>query len=545
MLVTEPRKQQLLLIDQLLRAQRYDLLEACVGELLAHGLLDDDMFDAARALDVLPTTIYLATLGIENLPAPGARAMWLEVYRTLGRRAGTDGFNAMDDRHPVKWVALAAITDAPPDLAALQRCHGSAADWQAAFELAMDHRCFPLVEQLTTWRLAQPVPVEDWLDIVASLTARHNVLKPMTDLAPLARSFLAIARHLPDIPGLAITRSSLAIQSALYFQKARMHAQAIESLALVQVPMFHRTRLAMLAESSCRLGDIAGSIRWLDMMLEGVGQPWQVQLIANERQTSGILKPNGAEFDPAVAAQALVALQAILAPAGLKVFLVSGTLLGYARGGGLLPHDKDIDVGVLGWESQFDIVLALLKSGQFEVNTSTMEGEKTYLLSVRHRATGIPVDVFIYHAQDGKYVTGVQGDYGYLQTFAFTPFQLEEVDFLGIKIHVPGDIDRNLTENFGNWQTPDPGYISHLESPSTVDVGGLVYQLVGRLKCLEAILYNKRGTLLRALDSMARVQHFPCGMTSESIACLRVLEAPFVDGSGASSPKPAHAEARP
>ena len=62
------------------------------------------------------------------------------------------------------------------------------------------------------------------------------------------------------------------------------------------------------------------------------------------------------------------------------------------------------------------------------------------------------------------------------------PVELKEVSFLGIDFYVPDDVEKNLAENFGNWRQSDPEYISHLQSPSTVDVGGLVYQIVGRLR---------------------------------------------------------------
>lgn len=109
MLVTELDKQRLPLIDQLLRAQRYDLLDNVLAEQASRGLLDDATLAAARALDLLPAIIYLATLGIENLPEPGARALWLEVYRTLGRNAETEGFQALAEQLPIKWVVRNAI----------------------------------------------------------------------------------------------------------------------------------------------------------------------------------------------------------------------------------------------------------------------------------------------------------------------------------------------------------------------------------------------------------------------------------------------------
>ena len=111
-------------------------------------------------------------------------------------------------------------------------------------------------------------------------------------------------------------------------------------------------------------------------------------------------------------------------------------------------------------------------------------------------------------------------------------------------IYVPDDVDRNLTENFGaGWRVSDPGYSSHLESPSTVDVGGPVYQLVGRQNCLMAIQRSKPDKLLRALDLLERVQDMPGGMKPDLMEGLRRLGRDFPQDPVASKPEQAEAAA--
>jgi hypothetical protein len=93
----------------------------------------------------------------------------------------------------------------------------------------------------------------------------------------------------------------------------------------------------------------------------------------------------------------------------------------------------------------------------------------------------------IYHPQGEHLVTGVDFFFGYRQTFAFTPFALKDVDFLGVSMKIPVDAELNLTENYGQWRLPDPYYLSHLESPSTMNKGGLPYMLTARLSALSAL----------------------------------------------------------
>ena len=39
---------------------------------------------------------------------------------------------------------------------------------------------------------------------------------------------------------------------------------------------------------------------------------------------------------------------------------MSGTLLGFERDGKIFDHDKDFDIGIIGWQSQFTVAEALL-----------------------------------------------------------------------------------------------------------------------------------------------------------------------------------------
>lgn len=87
MLVTERNKRRLCAMNQLLRNQQLATLEPLVIEEAQHGLLDDEAFDAARALDLVPLTIYLATLGIENLRRRViVRCGWRFTRVSAGRR---------------------------------------------------------------------------------------------------------------------------------------------------------------------------------------------------------------------------------------------------------------------------------------------------------------------------------------------------------------------------------------------------------------------------------------------------------------------------
>jgi hypothetical protein len=88
---------------------------------------------------------------------------------------------------------------------------------------------------------------------------------------------------------------------------------------------------------------------------------------------------------------------------------------------------------------------------------------------------------------------------------------------------IPVDAELNLTENYGQWRLPDPFYLSHLESPSTMNKGGLPYMLTARLSALSALstMSAQSGEkqtksfkkLSKVLTLMREHQHRPGGMS--------------------------------
>jgi hypothetical protein len=64
-------------------------------------------------------------------------------------------------------------------------------------------------------------------------------------------------------------------------------------------------------------------------------------------------------------------------------------------------------------------------------------------------------------------------------------------------MYVPDNFESNLEENFGDWRHPDKGYISHLESPSTMNLDGYDYQITLRMQILGAIKSKNLEKLMR------------------------------------------------
>ena len=212
------------------------------------------------------------------------------------------------------------------------------------------------------------------------------------------------------------------------------------------------------------------------------------RLIPMSRPTSGM-----SEFSRDTAEFALKRINNLLTSSGLNPFLISGTLLGCIREGRIFEHDKDFDIGILGWESQYDVAAALLKSGEFAFSVKDLRANKLYLLPVRHVPTGFDFDIFFFHDKGDHFLHGIDSRLGYTLNYRFSKFDLVSRDFIGDRFLIPDNFETMLAENYGpDWRIPDPHYFVMLQSPALVKNAGDLSGFVARHEMLNLI--HKRGS---------------------------------------------------
>nr|WP_312326957.1 LicD family protein [Acinetobacter oleivorans] len=142
--------------------------------------------------------------------------------------------------------------------------------------------------------------------------------------------------------------------------------------------------------------------------------------------------------------KALLSLKKIFDDHNIPFFLVSGTLLGCMREGGLLAHDKDADVGV--WEDQaHDFIEKIIRqSGLFYLQASRTK----HVIRAKH-VNGTAIDIFFHYREPKNYWHG-----GVKLKWNNTPFNLMPHNFLGTIFNIPVNYDLYLKENYGDWKTP-------------------------------------------------------------------------------------------
>jgi hypothetical protein len=211
--------------------------------------------------------------------------------------------------------------------------------------------------------------------------------------------------------------------------------------------------------------------------------------------------------------------------ADAKLFLVSGTLLGYCRISDFLPNDKDLDFGLIGLNKLPALVDLAIKSGLFQINSEYFKDADTIQVPFIHVPTGVWIDVFIYHDLGEKFMTGVDFQFGYRQTFQFSKFDLGIVKFHNLDTYIPLNFDENLKENFMDWKVPDVNYISHVESPSVMDYGGISHQMTLRFWLIRSI----QSKSIKKFDKVSKVlrntSNYPMGISLEMLNSIEKYRA--------------------
>lgn len=180
---------------------------------------------------------------------------------------------------------------------------------------------------------------------------------------------------------------------------------------------------------------------------------------------------------------------------GIQIFLISGTLLGCIREGGIIGHDKDIDVGFDEKYSVDQVKDAIRQSPRFRFLEIPFESN----VYIQH-ANGVSIDLFRHYLQDGLYFHE-----GIKARWWNTPFELMEVDFLGGRYFIPSNHDVYLTENYGDWRIPNSDFETFVDTPNMeVTVKGqLLWYYMTKLS--DYYLYGKKGQFDRVWQACSKL----------------------------------------
>ena len=479
-----------------------ELKQVDVPELLSSATIDN-----VRARREHVVCVFLCSLAVTNDVGAERAASWLACYQSILTKTLDISLARLSSRHVRATTVLAIASKTPLTQTALKSVKGNDLDWQDSIELCLDFNDWLSAVSLIETR-SQMRATDFWRQIAQSLVSRQKIYreaKIYEDDVRFARIYevcIRQGRAMGDIK-LASILTPLKIDS---LERSGRFTEAIETLQQTCRKIMSVGSHYTLSRLRCKSGDLKQAALQLDLLLVELLENGADNPVIGPAESGGIRLASGEQGSSFLSrsSHALTDLANLLRHAQQKIFLVSGTLLGYVREGHLLDHDKDIDIGVIGWEEQFALFKVLWESPLFSLSPKHLHGAATHLLPINHRPTGVAIDIFLYRMLEDKLITGVEFDFGHRQRFAFTPFELSSIKFLDVDLYVPSDSERNLMENFGNWRMPDKGYISHLESPSAMDPGGMDFMITARLHAINAFRKDNMNKLRRVLDIAKR-----------------------------------------
>jgi len=484
-----------------LRLGDMDQLEQDVSLAGLDTVLDPDFLALARQTDARQVVILIATLGSANAPDPLPYMRLLAAYQCLQGQLSVDDAAAECARSVKGSVQfyralLASLShQAPqPDISGIQT---RVDDLQFGIELLADaNRATAILPLLKAWQRIDRTDMP-WLKACRALVCRAKDVRAVTEARQLAQVSEQLLQDAPR--GQEPVKQEMRILWANMALKCRDGQLALQAAQAAYAHSAIAERRFTLAKAFMMKGELAPALEHTDALLrEMLLDPKAQESADNQAHYS---------FEVTAAEDTLVTVNRLLRNAGLKPFLMSGTLLGYAREGGLLPHDKDIDIGLIGWEDQFVVAQALIQAGHFVLDLTLLTGQNRFLFSAHDLRNGMAIDFFFFHDKGDHFLHGIDFDLGFTQNFRFSKFDLQEVEFLEDRFYVPSDIDLNLRENYGDWRTPTSSYVVTVESPALCDTP-YTRNLLVYLEILKTIAKRmKPQRVVRILDYLDEQEH--------------------------------------
>jgi hypothetical protein len=138
----------------------------------------------------------------------------------------------------------------------------------------------------------------------------------------------------------------------------------------------------------------------------------------------------------------------VLSEKNIKPILVFGTLLGCYRGDGLIPHDHDMDIGIIN-EDQYFAVKDLIESDRFSIKGIQQIKDREFSLY----RNGFYLDIYPFLSYNGFYVSKLGFPHYRLEQKNF-PFRL--ISFLDREFLTVLNVDQYLEERYGkDWNIPN------------------------------------------------------------------------------------------
>jgi len=455
-------------------------------------LIDKELINTARTINAKDSVIFLTTIGCEHRPDDKFYRNLLLVSQLIKRKITTDQvinqFKGDKKEKEFFEIIIKIINKESSINNEILNYKKINVDFWFAMQCLCDANIpSPVIDLLTIWSESDK-SLKPWLMCSKLIIERSefikakalkneygNVLEKLIEIAPQNQESIKSIMQATLLDKILIPNLNRE-KSLKYAKKIIEKNKTIEyrSLYLRSLLINHEFQKAI---EICN-----------ELIVDSIKIKTNNISSTQEKNIPKIVKDN--DFDTTSAEVTLKTVNSALQSKGLKPFLISGTLLGCMRDNKIMPHDKDIDIGLIGWEAQFDLATTLIELGFFEINLHELSGEKLFLISAVDLRNDVTVDFFIFHERDNYFLHGIEYQDGFMQNFKFSKFDIVTHGFLNEKFYIPKQWDIMLTENYGNWKEPIKNYVVTVESPALVDKGSLKHKVIASLEVFKTIYNN-------------------------------------------------------
>lgn len=140
---------------------------------------------------------------------------------------------------------------------------------------------------------------------------------------------------------------------------------------------------------------------------------------------------------------------------GVRFWLSSGTCLGWFRQCDIIPHSKDVDIGI--WIKDYNpLLISEFEKAGLVLKHKFGRIEDSFELSFRTKEDYVKLDIFFfYEEKDYMWNGGTQAKSGKKFKYIFPKFTLCWTEFLEMKVRVPCETESYIMANYGrNWHVP-------------------------------------------------------------------------------------------
>lgn len=250
-------------------------------------------------------------------------------------------------------------------------------------------------------------------------------------------------------------------------------AQALAALDQVQAALTDMARALSLSPQQAPvragyakvlyfLGRQREAVREVRSALDLLRQAWTAR--SKMPPPVNLSAGSGRALLPAHAAEALLDLHTLFMAYEIPYFLVAGTLLGICRDGELLPHDKDLDVGLPWTVCRKRLIEVIESSEHFRLHDPSHRERDDVLawnFAVMHKTISVGIDFYFFKPEpDGSMLSGLYARPVPLLR-RFSAFAIADLPYRGVRLPAPACPEAYFSEIYGpDWRTPDPNFVS-------------------------------------------------------------------------------------